>query len=452
MGYKIITMKRQLLLYLIKLFVGIVIIIICWLALTNIFVECGVIIPANYSETILEENRKRLDDIQQITDNDLPYGSKYSIFDLDYNYERGTMNKSDIEVTKKILLGKESNLQGNYVYSVIARTEEYCVIKYNIKARFNSDNKIFNYIDYDNLSYITMVLVFLLYVYIMTLHLVGIWKNNFEKIEKITLEIEKQNLDFTYEESKIKEFSNIITALIKMRDALKESLYQTWKIENEKNEEIAALAHDIKIPLTIISGNTELLKCYSSDEYSLSHLQSIWGAVGKMEEYINLLIKYVKADRIDFHEKESMPCNSFSHKIVSEIKEYISGSEEIIKFNVEKVRGTIKIDYISLERAIFNIIDNAIEYKVYGDKIMCFIGQKEDSYIFTICNEKGEFSSQVLENGTKLFFTSNNNRNSIHYGIGLAYANKVIQSCEGELELYNSKEHGAVVSIKLPIT
>lgn len=72
MGYKIITMKRQLLLYLIKLFVGIVIIIICWLALTNIFVECGVIIPANYSETILEENRKRLDDIQQITDNDLP--------------------------------------------------------------------------------------------------------------------------------------------------------------------------------------------------------------------------------------------------------------------------------------------------------------------------------------------------------------------------------------------
>lgn len=68
----------------------------------------------------------------------------------------------------------------------------------------------------------------------MTLHLVSIWKNNFEKIEKITLEIEKQNLDFTYEESKIKEFSNIITALIKMRDALKESLYQTWKIENEK--------------------------------------------------------------------------------------------------------------------------------------------------------------------------------------------------------------------------
>ncbi|RHE68608.1 hypothetical protein DW723_17735, partial [Blautia obeum] len=44
-------------------------------------------------------------------------------------------------------------------------------------------------------------------------------------------------------------------------------------------------------------------------------------------------------------------------------------------------------------------------------------GKKDDSYIFTICNEKGEFSSQVLENGTKLFFTSNNNRNSIHYGM-----------------------------------
>lgn len=76
MGYKIITMKRQLLLYLIKLFMGIVIIIICWLALTNIFVECGVIIPANYSETILEENRKRLDDIQQIKENGYFYSSR----------------------------------------------------------------------------------------------------------------------------------------------------------------------------------------------------------------------------------------------------------------------------------------------------------------------------------------------------------------------------------------
>lgn len=203
MGYKIITMKRQLLLYLIKLFVGIVIIIICWLALTNIFVECGVIIPANYSETILEENRKRLDDIQQITDNDLPYGSKYSIFDLDYNYERGTMNKSDIEVTKKILLGKESNLQGNYVYSVIARTEEYCVIKYNIKARFNSDNKIFNYIDYDNLSYITMVLVFLLYVYIMTLHVETVVLLSQQKPDDtIEIDLDLDELDATSAELK----------------------------------------------------------------------------------------------------------------------------------------------------------------------------------------------------------------------------------------------------------
>lgn len=57
MGYKIITMKRQLLLYLIKLFMGIVIIIICWLALTNIFRDA--------SFYILDEPNAALDTVSE---------------------------------------------------------------------------------------------------------------------------------------------------------------------------------------------------------------------------------------------------------------------------------------------------------------------------------------------------------------------------------------------------
>lgn len=450
MGHKLTTMKRQLLLYLIKLLVGLVFIVLGWIGITYFLISYGAVIPANYSETILEESRKHLGEVKKITNNDLPYGSKYSLFDLDYKYIQGNMAELDINNSRNILLGKENNLQGNYVFSVVKRANQYCVIKYNIKARINSENYILNYLDYDTFSYCIMIILFIIYVYIMTLYLVSKWKQDFYKIEQITYEIENQNLDFMYEESRIKEFRNVIKALVKMRDALKNSLYQTWKVENDKNEEIAALAHDIKIPLTVISGNTELLKCNSTDEYCISHLQSIWGAVGKMEEYINLLIKYVRADKINFDRKEHILCNKFIADIVSELKTYVSGSDEDIIFSIQEINGKVEIDYTALERAIFNIVDNAMEYNTSNSDIVFDIRKKDNILILSICNKDGEFSNSVLENGTKLFFTSNENRNSVHYGIGLAYANKVIESCSGKLELRNSKD-GAVVSIKLPI-
>ena len=44
-----------------------------------------------------------------------------------------------------------------------------------------------------------------------------------------------------------------------MRDALRESLEKQWKTEQEKKQQMSALAHDIKTPLTIVRGNAELL-------------------------------------------------------------------------------------------------------------------------------------------------------------------------------------------------
>lgn len=79
--------------------------------------------------------------------------------------------------------------------------------------------------------------------------------------------------------------------------ALKESLYQTWKIENEKNEEIAALAHDY-----ILSDDMERIFEASREEIQpllklcgckcfLNKKRSIWIKAGTKEERIREILK-----------------------------------------------------------------------------------------------------------------------------------------------------------------
>ena len=49
-----------------------------------------------------------------------------------------------------------------------------------------------------------------------------------------------------------KKFDDCLSAIDDMRDALRESLEKQWKTEQEKKQQMSALAHDIKTPLTIV--------------------------------------------------------------------------------------------------------------------------------------------------------------------------------------------------------
>lgn len=59
-------------------------------------------------------------------------------------------------------------------------------------------------------------------------------------------QIKDQNLEYETSCSGIKEFDDCLSAIDDMRDALRESLEKQWKTEQEKKQQMSALAHDIK--------------------------------------------------------------------------------------------------------------------------------------------------------------------------------------------------------------
>lgn len=74
-----------------------------------------------------------------------------------------------------------------------------------------------------------------------------------------TKEISEQNLDFEVGHSNIKEFEDVLCSFSSMKDNLKSSLEKQWNAEKLQREQIAALAHDLKTPLTVIQGNADLI-------------------------------------------------------------------------------------------------------------------------------------------------------------------------------------------------
>lgn len=68
-----------------------------------------------------------------------------------------------------------------------------------------------------------------------------------------------RDLDFAVERSDVAQVDDVLAAMDRMRASLKASLEEQWAGEQERREQMTLLAHQLKTPLTVLLGNTELL-------------------------------------------------------------------------------------------------------------------------------------------------------------------------------------------------
>ena len=75
-----------------------------------------------------------------------------------------------------------------------------------------------------------------------------------------------------------------------MKENLKSSLEKQWSAEQLQREQIAALAHDLKTPLTVIQGNVDLISETKLDEEQQLYAGYITESSEQMGVYIKTLI------------------------------------------------------------------------------------------------------------------------------------------------------------------
>lgn len=215
---------------------------------------------------------------------------------------------------------------------VIERNNEYCVLQYSLRADFSSPLLRKYLPNYELTSICILIILLIIVISIITTYFANRLRKHFETLNVITRYIKEQNLQFTPEFTHIKEFDDVIDSLIEMRDALQSSLEAQWRLEKNKKEQIGALAHDIKIPITIIKGNAELLSLSMQNEEQAEYTKYILGAGNQIEQYIYQLIHLSKTeDALTIHlEKASV--DELTETLVKDISAYKGNKNINISF------------------------------------------------------------------------------------------------------------------------
>lgn len=274
-----------------------------WLLLLVLLVillgSSGVIYPANYAEIQLSEATEKFRSALEITEDMIPPGCTYGVYRADGSWLYGTFPEEERESAWRHYQEAHIYAHGNRVYRFFYRdTGEVCIVNYELTVQYRNAflRKYFPGIE---------GALILLYVFLFLAHTVMVsrsfgkyMKKRLSILNEATEKIRSRNLEFEPQHSEIREVEELLDSLYQMKETLRESLYRQWDLEKNREEQIAALAHDIRTPLTVIRGNAELLAEGELAEEEKEYNRDILQSVAIMEEYLRMLHEILQEDRV----------------------------------------------------------------------------------------------------------------------------------------------------------
>ena len=243
---------------------------------------------------------------------------------------------------------------------------------------------------------------------------------------------------------RIREFAVTLQALHTMGRELTGSLQTQWRMEQQRTEQIAALAHDLKTPLTVIQGNAELLEEDTLSDAQHAQLQAILRGTERARHYLAALRTAGAAPAV----QTSLASHALTERLAQTARALCApaGIQFILQ---EEWQGTIRAAENDLLRAAENLLDNAAAHTPRGGTVTLTVAKESNSFILRVTDTGPGFTAAALARAGEMFYTDAARSDSAHQGLGLYSARRTAAAHGGTLRVSNTP--GGCAELCLPI-
>lgn len=267
------------------------------------------------------------------------------------------------------------------------------------------------------------------------------------QLENAAQKISEKNLDFEIEYSGNDEMGKLCESFEIMRKQLEKNNIEMWNMIEEQKRIQHILAHDIRTPLTVTKGYTDILLEYipqgkCSQEKILETLERINKNTIRLENFVNRISDMQKLDEMKIC-IEKTDVNTLFESLKENASMLCNGKTLI--FTKHSTYETIHTDASVLEQIITNLVSNAMRYAKSEIKLDCSCS---DGHLFiTVSDDGNGFSETALRHATEPYFTEEDKSNGVHYGLGLAICKELCEKLEGKISFSNN--NGAVINVEI---
>ncbi|BHH82229.1 ATP-binding protein [Desulforhopalus sp. 52FAK] len=293
-------------------------------------------------------------------------------------------------------------------------------------------------------QYIFLLAVFVIVAIPTAVWIIPFWRK-LNKISTAAIAFGDGDFDTRAEITSRSALAPIAVAFNTMADRIQHLISSHKELTN-------AVSHELRTPISRIRFGLELLDDPDETPHKKKqYINGLYGDVADLEELVSELLTFAKFDR------ETPELHIETHSVIpflSSVLRDIVGKEPKVEYQlVDKLKegeGSVPFDSKYLERAIDNLVRNAMRYG--NQQLRVTVERSSDMYLLHIEDDgpgiQIEDREKIFEPFTRL--DSSRNKLSGGYGLGLAIVSRIVKWHGGDIFVTDGSLGGACFTLSLP--
>jgi len=444
---KLTSLRSVLLRYLLLCGGGCALILVLWWVIFMQLINIGFLLPAVASAQACADARETVASMTADTFDSLQISDlcRWAVVQNDTVLQTN-MDDRHLKIALNAFHGGSGN--PGYQYDVKMADGSFCLLQYDYATPYADPALRDTLPDFQTCYILLLAVLILVWLGWQTHCTVRVFAAETARLHRAVDAIAAQQPErIDADGAHLREFSATLHAMQTMGRELTNSLQSQWRMEQQRAEQIAALTHDLKTPLSIIQGNADLLAEDALSADQQTQVEAILRGTDRAQQYLAALRTACAPPATG----ETFP----SHTLVSELAETAralctpAGVQLILN---EQWQGTLCAAQCDLLRAAENLLDNAVRYTPRGGTVTLLVTKEKKDFILRVTDTGPGFTPEALAKAGEMLYTDAARSDAAHQGLGLYFARKVAQSHGGVLVLSNlPAAHGACAELRLPI-
>ncbi|WP_158386055.1 HAMP domain-containing sensor histidine kinase [Clostridium aceticum] len=327
-----------------------------------------------------------------------------------------------------------------------------CILDYS--EVFSSSKDLLNMIN-------TLVLIIFGTILLFMILLSKKISSPIEKLTKATKKIGEGEFDVKIDVDSNDEVGELAKSFVKMNKQIKQQIDiiafdrdNLRKIEGFRKAFFDNITHEMKTPLTIISGYCQILidQNFEDPQFLQKSVRKIKRESENMHKMVLQLLEASKEkSSTTIRDTEKINLSQVVDSACKDMKIKADKYQIFIKREIEENIVTIG-NSAELRRVVINLLDNSIKYgDVHSNITVKLFTEGEDCHI-TIEDKGKGIPTDKLHKIFKRFYRINQSDfvETEGYGLGLDIVKEIIDKHHGEIKISSTEQMGTTVWIKIP--
>lgn len=218
---------------------------------------------------------------------------------------------------------------------------------------------------------------------------------------------------------------------------------------------LRSISHDLRTPLTSISGNASNLLS-NADQFDEETKRQLYSDIYDDSMWlIKLVENLLSVTKLEEGKLNIRLQAELLDEIITEALQHISRqkTEHSISFQAAEEMILVKADARLIMQVIINLVDNAIKYTGKGSEITIATQKLGDRAVVCVADNGPGIPDDMKPLVFEMFYSGAkgiaDSRRSL--GLGLFLCKSIITAHGGKLELTDNSPHGAIFTFTLPI-